>query len=50
LQKRHFKAVNTNKQQVFPEEESKYELELPCDYEYLSREQLWLRGKKERSD
>jgi hypothetical protein len=43
-------AVNTNKQQVFPEEESKSELELTCDYEHLSREQLWLRDKKESSD
>jgi hypothetical protein len=43
-------AVNTNKQQVFPEEESQYELELTCDYEYLRREQLWLRGKKESLD
>jgi hypothetical protein len=43
-------TVNTNKKQVFPEEELKYELELTCDYEYLSREQRWLRGKKESSD
>ncbi|MGI0002270.1 MAG: hypothetical protein ACRD42_04225 [Nitrososphaeraceae archaeon] len=40
-------AVNTNTQQVFAEEESKYELEITCDYEYLRIEKLWFRNKKE---
>ena len=46
LQMRLIITVNTNKPQVFAEEEPKYKLELTYDNEDRSREQLRLANKK----